>query len=174
MPIFKILSSDPYQHTRQIINQELALDPPRGLIVEFTDKLYGRFNHIERLLSPAKAASMFSETYIRQKEDCGPKAVSAPEARKLSMSDYNIVEHENPSPRDGRGLITALTGHLEVHGRVFWTQGIGNGAIDCLNEILHSIGLIIEVLEYETSIIGFDSAIKLRRYRGMSSDMVVT
>ena len=119
---------------------------------------------MERLISPKKVASMFRAAYIDpEKEECGPKTatVSTPRTRKLSLSNYDIMDHENPSPTGGQEFITALTGQLEVRGKIFWTQAIGDGATGCINEVLHSIGLVIQVLEHETGVIECDAAIKL-------------
>ncbi|KAJ6110980.1 hypothetical protein N7486_003215 [Penicillium sp. IBT 16267x] len=120
---------------------------------------------------------MFPEAYIDpDKEECGSKTttVSTSGRRKLSLSDYEIMDHESPSPTGGRELITALTGHLEVHGHVFWTQGVGNGATECLNEILHSIGLVIKVLEHETAVIECNAFIELGEGKYVPDEAVVT
>lgn len=149
---------------QQIIKQELSLDPPQALLADFIDKIYGDCNHVERLISPEKAASMFRAAYLDpDREGCGSDtaAISKSRRRKLSLSEYEIMEHENPSPTGGQEVITALTGQLEVRGRIFWTQAVGNGATDCLNEVLHSIGLVIKVIEYETALLECDAANKL-------------
>ncbi|KAJ5673422.1 hypothetical protein N7507_002549 [Penicillium longicatenatum] len=177
MSILEIHPPDKYQHMRHIIKQELSLDPPQGLLAEFTDSFYGGCTHVERLVSPKKAADMFREAYIDpDKGDCGPKTAtgSPPQTRKLSLSGYEIMDHENATSIGGQELITALTGQLEVHGQVFWTQGVGEGVTGCLNEVLHSIGLVVKVLEYETAIIECDAAIELDEDEYISGEAVVT
>ncbi|KAJ5948140.1 2-isopropylmalate synthase [Penicillium verhagenii] len=156
------------QNTQRVIQQTLGLSPPWGLLYEFTDKLYSSCHDAERLICPKTVTDRFLEIYIgptESKRNFGSKtsAASTPKERKLSLSDYEITDHENPSPTDGREIITALIGHIEVNGQSFWTQGIGNGAIGCLNEsLLHSIGLVVEILEIETTYIEHDSAINLK------------
>ncbi|KAJ5523938.1 2-isopropylmalate synthase [Penicillium frequentans] len=177
MSVLKIYSPNIYQHIQQIIQQELSLSPPQGLLAEFIDRTYGGSNHVERLISPKRAASMFRAAYIDpDKEDCGldTATVSTPRRRKISLSEYEIMDHENPSPKGGHEVITALTGQLEVCGQIFWTQGVGDGLTDCLNEVLHSIGLVIKVLEHETAVIECDAAIKLGKDKYTSEKAVVT
>lgn len=177
MSVLKIYSPNIHQHMQQIIQQELSLDPPQGLLAEFIDRTYGGSNHVERLVSPKQAVSMFLAAYIDpDKGYCGldTATISTPRGRKISLSDYEIMDHENPSPTGGNEVITALTGQLEVCGQIFWTQGVGDGLTDCLNEVLHSVGLVIKVLEYKNAVIECDAATKLGRDKYTSDKAVVT
>lgn len=177
MSVHNIYSPNIYQHMQQIIQQELSLDPPQGLLAELIDRIYSGSNHVERLISPDRAASMFLAAYIDpNKEYCGldTATISTPRRRKISLSDYEIMDHENPSPTGGHEVITALTGQLEVCGQRFWTQGVGDGLTGCLNEVLHSVGLVIKVLEYKNAVIEFDAATKLGKDKYTSDKAVVT
>lgn len=155
-----------YQRVRYIINQELGLDPPPGLLEEFTNKILDSEADREALDSPSKTANLFREMYIdcdKCDENTSTEETNSNQiGRKLALSDYHIADHERPSPVGGCEQISALTGHLELQGQVFWTQEIGDGPMDCLVELLHSIGLVIQILEHEMAVMEFDTPIHLK------------
>ncbi|KAJ5288229.1 hypothetical protein N7478_003915 [Penicillium angulare] len=177
MQVLKACSSGTNRHIRWIIKQELGLDPPQALINDFLNKLPEEEHGMETVVSPSKIISLFCKLYISPKVSDGEKstdkASSKPNSQKLALSDYQIADHENPSPGDGRKQISALTGHLEVQGQNFWTQGIGDGPMGCLIELLCSIGLVIQLLEHQVAVMEYESRNQLEEDTSSSEGKMV-
>lgn len=47
-------------------------------------------------------------------------------------------------------LFSALSGKLKLKGKEFWTQEITNGPLDCLVEILGSVGIAVQIMACST------------------------
>ncbi|KAJ5096572.1 2-isopropylmalate synthase [Penicillium angulare] len=174
MQVFKVSSSGTTRHIRWIIKQKLGLDPPQALINEFINNLPESEIELEKLVFPSKIPTLFCKLYINPKVfDGDDKTSCKPIKKKLALSDYQIADHENPSPGDGRKQISALTGHLEVQGQDFWTQGIGDGPMDCLIELLSSIGLVMQLLEHQVAIVEYRPPDQLKEDTSSSEGMMV-
>ena len=141
-----------------VIQRNLELDLPRGLQIAFSKIVQKEADVKGRELLPREIQNLFEESYHLKKNP------------RFTLIDYNItaVRTTSPGPASSTGPPPQLTapaqntstskrqfaGVIAIDGIQHPIVGIGNGAISSLANALRSVGIDLDVADYNQHAIG--------------------
>lgn len=143
-----------------IILQNLELDLPRALQVEFGKVVQARADEVGRELLTREIQELFEETYYLR------------ENSRLKMVDYSINADRSTTllpPNEGKtqdttNLQRIFQGTILIDNKEIQLRGIGNGPISSLSNALSSIGIELEIADYKEHAIGGGTNVKAASY----------
>ncbi|CAE7031266.1 hypothetical protein P3342_006589 [Pyrenophora teres f. teres] len=148
-----------------IIQRQLELDLPRGLQIAFSKIVQKETDMLGRELLPTEITHLFEEAYHLKRNP------------RFSLVDYEIKadRSETPQPpQDGRtvssrNLRRIFNGVIEIDGQEHKIQGSGNGALSSLANALRSLGIDLDVVDYNEHTIGTSKDAKAATYIGCTA-----
>ncbi|EDU43591.1 2-isopropylmalate synthase [Pyrenophora tritici-repentis Pt-1C-BFP] len=148
-----------------IIQRQLELDLPRGLQIAFSKIVQKETDMLGRELLPTEITHLFEEAYHLKRNP------------RFSLIDYEIKadRSETPQPpQDGRtvssrNLRRIFNGVIEIDGQEHKIQGSGNGALSSLADALRSLGIDLDVVDYNEHTIGTSKDAKAATYIGCTA-----
>jgi len=143
-----------------IILRNLELDLPRGLQVAFSKIVQKKTEEVGRELLSAEISELFEASYFLKSNP------------RFTLIDYSISTDRSMSPappapgktQDTRNLRRQFEGVIRVDGQEVELKGSGNGPISSLANALSSLGVDIDVVEYEQHSIGGGRDVKAASY----------
>ena len=143
-----------------IIQRTLELDLPRGLQVAFSKLVQAHTDKLGRELGPQEIQSLFEQSYYPKRN---PRFV---------LIDYSIATDraESPAPPEaGRSTNTTnlrrhLDGVIDDQGKEYRVRGTGNGPISALASSLQTLGIDLDVIDYNEHSIGQGRETKAATY----------
>ncbi|RKF60375.1 2-isopropylmalate synthase [Erysiphe neolycopersici] len=155
-----------------IILQNLELDLPRALQIEFGKVVQARADEVGRELLTREIQELFEKTYYL----C--------DNSRLKMVDYSINADRSTSlepssegkTQDTTNLQRIFQGIVLIDNKEIQLKGIGNGPISSLSNALSSIGIKLEIADYKEHAIGGGTNVKAASYiectgAGLSEDV---
>jgi 2-isopropylmalate synthase len=143
-----------------IILRKLELDLPRGLQVAFSRVVQDRADALGRELLSGEITDLFEQTYFLR------------ENPRFVIVDYSITTDRTSSPQppdpsktqDTRDLMRLFEGVVAIDGREHRLRGRGNGPISSLANALRSVGITLDVVNYNEHSIGGGKDVKAATY----------
>jgi len=143
-----------------IILRNLELDLPRGLQVAFSKIVQKKTEEVGRELLGAEISELFETSYFLKANP------------RFTLIDYSISTDRSMSPappapgkrQDTTNLRRQFEGVISVDGQEVELKGSGNGPISSLANALSSLGVDIDVAEYEQHSIGGGRDVKAASY----------
>ena len=143
-----------------IILRNLELDLPRGLQVAFSKIVQKKTEEVGRELLSAEISELFETSYFLRANP------------RFTLIDYSISTDRSMSPappapgktQDTTNLKRRFEGVIRVDGQEVELKGSGNGPISSLANALSSLGVDIDVVEYEQHSIGGGRDVKAASY----------
>ncbi|POS85388.1 Aldolase, partial [Erysiphe pulchra] len=143
-----------------IILQNLELDLPRALQVDFGKVVQARADEVGRELLNREIQGLFEKTYYL----C--------ENSRLKMVDYSINADRSTSllpPSEGKtqdttNLQRIFQGTILIDNKEIQLKGVGNGPISSLSNALSLIGITLEIADYKEHAIGGGTNVKAASY----------
>ena len=143
-----------------IIEQNLHLDMPRGLQVDFSRVVQKVADERSRELLPVEIVQLFEQTYCVR------------DNLRFTIVDYTISPDRSRSPGyvqpgrtpDTRWLPRIFEGVISIDGREHNIRGRGTGPLSALANALREIGVDIDVQDYKEHAVGKGSNVKAATY----------
>lgn len=143
-----------------IILQNLDLDLPRNLQIEFGKLVQIRADEVGRELLTREIQDLFETTYYLRDNS------------RLKLVDYTInadrpallLSSDEGKTQDTTNLQRIFQGILLIDNQELHLKGIGNGPISSLSNALLSIGIELEIADYKEHAIGGGSKVKAASY----------
>lgn len=143
-----------------IIQQQLRLDLPRGLQVDFSRVVQKVADERSRELLPVEITELFEKTYFLR------------ENPRFTIVDYSISPDRSRSPAppepgktvDTKNLQRMFEGVISVEGKEYKLRGRGNGPLSSLSDALRQIGVDIDVNDYKEHAVGKGRDVKAATY----------
>lgn len=143
-----------------IIQQQLRLDLPRGLQVDFSRVVQKVADERSRELLPVEITDLFEKTYFLR------------ENPRFTIVDYSISPDRSRSPAppepgktvDTKNLQRVFEGVISVEGKEYKLRGRGNGPLSSLSDALRQIGVDIDVNDYKEHAVGKGRDVKAATY----------
>ncbi|KAL8798535.1 MAG: hypothetical protein Q9182_006591 [Xanthomendoza sp. 2 TL-2023] len=128
-----------------IIQNELGLDLPRGLQIAFSKIFKKEADAQGKELGPKETVKLFEEAYHLNRQP------------RLVLLDYRIETDRSASPvppekgraQDTRNLNRIFIGDIRIDDDEHNIQGTGNGPISSLANALSTLGIDLDVGQYE-------------------------
>ncbi|KAF5849165.1 hypothetical protein GGP41_006059 [Bipolaris sorokiniana] len=148
-----------------IIQRQLELDLPRGLQIAFSKIVQKETDMLGRELLPSEITALFEEAYHLKRNP------------RFSLVDYEIKADRSATPQppqEGRTVSTQnlrriFTGVIEIDGQEHSIRGAGNGALSSLADALRSLGIDLDVVDYNEHTIGTSKDAKAATYIGCTA-----
>ena len=148
-----------------IIQRQLELDLPRGLQIAFSKVVQKETDMLGRELLPTEITNLFEEAYHLKRNP------------RFSLVDYEIKADRSETPlppQDGRtassrNLRRIFNGVIEIDGQEHKIQGSGTGALSSLADALRSLGIDLDVVDYNEHTIGTSKDAKAATYIGCTA-----
>ncbi|EMD58605.1 hypothetical protein COCSADRAFT_185654 [Bipolaris sorokiniana ND90Pr] len=148
-----------------IIQRQLELDLPRGLQIAFSKIVQKETDMLGRELLPSEITALFEEAYHLKRNP------------RFSLVDYEIKADRSATPQppqEGRTVSTQnlrriFTGVIEIDGQEHSIRGSGNGALSSLADALRSLGIDLDVVDYNEHTIGTSKDAKAATYIGCTA-----
>ncbi|EOA85509.1 2-isopropylmalate synthase (Alpha-isopropylmalate synthase) (Alpha-IPM synthetase) [Exserohilum turcicum] len=148
-----------------IIQRQLELDLPRGLQIAFSKIVQKETDMLGRELLPTEITVLFEEAYHLKRNP------------RFSLIDYEIKADRSATPQppqegrtvNSRNLRRIFTGVIEIDGQEHTIQGSGNGALSSLADALRSLGIDLDVVDYNEHTIGTSKDAKAATYIGCTA-----
>jgi 2-isopropylmalate synthase len=148
-----------------IIQRQLELDLPRGLQIAFSKIVQKETDMLGRELLPTEITNLFEEAYHLKRNP------------RFSLVDYEIKADRSETPlppQDGRtassrNLRRIFNGVIEIDGQEHKIQGSGTGALSSLADALRSLGIDLDVVDYNEHTIGTSKDAKAATYIGCTA-----
>jgi len=148
-----------------IIQRQLELDLPRGLQIAFSKIVQKETDMLGRELLPTEITNLFEEAYHLKRNP------------RFSLVDYEIKADRSETPlppQDGRtvssrNLRRIFNGVIEIDGQEHKIQGSGTGALSSLADALRSLGIDLDVVDYNEHTIGTSKDAKAATYNGCTA-----
>ncbi|USP80357.1 uncharacterized protein yc1106_07631 [Curvularia clavata] len=148
-----------------IIQRQLELDLPRGLQIAFSKIVQKETDMLGRELLPSEITVLFEEAYHLKRNP------------RFSLIDYEIKADRSATPQppqDGKtasnsNLRRIFTGVIEIDGQEHRIRGSGNGALSSLADALRSLGIDLDVVDYNEHTIGTSKDAKAATYIGCTA-----
>ena len=148
-----------------IIQRQLELDLPRGLQIAFSKVVQKETDMLGRELLPTEITNLFEEAYHLKRNP------------RFSLVDYEIKADRSETPlppQDGRTassryLRRIFNGVIEIDGQEHKIQGSGTGALSSLADALRSLGIDLDVVDYNEHTIGTSKDAKAATYIGCTA-----
>ncbi|XP_014554173.1 hypothetical protein COCVIDRAFT_18059 [Bipolaris victoriae FI3] len=148
-----------------IIQRQLELDLPRGLQIAFSKIVQKETDMLGRELLPSEITALFEEAYHLKRNP------------RFSLVDYEIKADRSATPQppqEGRTVSTQnlrriFTGVIEIDGQEHNIRGSGNGALSSLADALRSLGIDLDVVDYNEHTIGTSKDAKAATYIGCTA-----
>ncbi|PSR80862.1 pyruvate carboxyltransferase-like protein [Coniella lustricola] len=143
-----------------IIQQQLHLDLPRGLQVDFSKVVQSVADERSRELLPVEITELFEKTYFLRQNP------------RFTIVDYSIAPDRSRSPappepgrtQDTKNLQRVFEGVIAVEGREVKLRGRGNGPLSSLSNALRQVGIDIDVNDYKEHAVGKGRDVKAATY----------
>ncbi|RAR02641.1 2-isopropylmalate synthase [Stemphylium lycopersici] len=148
-----------------IIQRQLELDLPRGLQIAFSKIVQKETDMLGRELLPTEITTLFEEAYHLKRNP------------RFSLVDYEIKADRSATPQppqDGKtasskNLRRIFSGVIEIDGKEHSIQGSGTGALSSLADALRSLGIDLDVVDYNEHTIGTSKDAKAATYIGCTA-----
>lgn len=148
-----------------IIQRQLELDLPRGLQIAFSKIVQKETDMLGRELLPSEITVLFEEAYHLKRNP------------RFSLIDYEIKADRSATPQppqEGKtvsnsNLRRIFTGVIEIDGQEHRIRGSGNGALSSLADALRSLGIDLDVVDYNEHTIGTSKDAKAATYIGCTA-----
>ena len=147
-----------------IIQQSLELDLPRGLQIAFSRVVQKEADSVGRELRPREIQALFEDAYHLK------------ENPRFFLVDYSIIadRSQSPAPRGGgaqvtRDLMRRFDGIVSIDGVERHVAGRGNGPISSLSNALRTLGVDLDVVDYNEHAIGVGKDVKAVTYLQMTA-----
>jgi 2-isopropylmalate synthase len=143
-----------------VIQQNLHLDLPRGLQVDFSRVVQKMAEERGRELLPVEITELFEATYFLRDNP------------RFSLVDYAIAPDRSTSPappapgktQDTKNMKRVFEGVISAGGKEYKLTGRGNGPISSLANALRRVGVDLEVNDYKEHAVGRGRDVKAATY----------
>ncbi|KAF1838539.1 2-isopropylmalate synthase [Decorospora gaudefroyi] len=148
-----------------IIQRQLELDLPRGLQIAFSKIVQRETDMLGRELLPTEITNLFEAAYHLKGNP------------RFSLVDYEIRADRSETPvlsqggrtASSRNLRRIFSGVIEIDGQEHKIQGSGNGALSSLADALKTLGIDLDVVDYNEHTIGTSKDAKAATYIGCTA-----
>ncbi|KAL9104937.1 MAG: hypothetical protein Q9163_000182 [Psora crenata] len=143
-----------------IIQRTLGLDLPRGLQVAFSKIVQRSTDKLGRELLAREIQQLFEDTYHLNTNP------------RFTLIDYNISTDRSSSPappekgkrQNTQNLRRHFDGVIAIDGEEYHIEGTGNGPISSLANALRTVGIDLDVGDYQEHAIGKGRDVKAATY----------
>lgn len=141
-----------------IIQRHLELDLPRGLQVAFSKVVQVQADKLSQELLPQEIVKLFEEQYHLKKNSrftlVDYSITNAASNEPILTNGTNHVEDKQLPTYKTQNAQRNFQGVLSIDGTEHRISGVGNGALSSLANALHTLGIDLDVANYNEHAIG--------------------